>query len=310
MSLRKFHPWFGEATIRSVKSSAEFINIICRSFSVLFPILSFNISEFTGQYVICMHFSLVDIVFVFYVNASHTKGKQSSVKYWSNKFSFLQAILGLLLCLNYMSRVGGENYMNTAAGSGTAGYLDGAASSAQFNNMHGLYITPSNVLYAVDTGNVRVRKLFNSAVTSVAGTGNTASSGDGGLAVLATFNVPFGVWADSMNVFYVTEFGGQVIRKITSNIISTFAGTKTVSGVPSNPNGDGGAASSGLLNSPSHLFGNSNGVLYFADQAGNRVRLITATGTIYTLTGECGCIRRFYCWIALLSRDLQCTCCF
>jgi fibronectin type 3 domain-containing protein len=50
------------------------------------------------------------------------------------------------------------NAVTTFAGTGTAGYLDGGCSSAQFNVPRGVALGPSGEVYIMDAGNNRIRK--------------------------------------------------------------------------------------------------------------------------------------------------------
>jgi hypothetical protein len=71
----------------------------------------------------------------------------------------------------------------TLAGNGTAGYMDGPASSAEFFGPSGVAVdgaVDGNVgLYVADPYNGRIRKVYKSQVTSVAGGASDCCSGDG-----------------------------------------------------------------------------------------------------------------------------------
>ncbi len=59
-------------------------------------------------------------------------------------------------------------------------------------------------MYIADTGNCRIRKVTVSTgiITTIAGTGATGYSGDGGAATSATFYQVFGVATDSSGKIY------------------------------------------------------------------------------------------------------------
>ncbi|TMG31677.1 MAG: hypothetical protein E6H94_12720, partial [Chloroflexi bacterium] len=73
-------------------------------------------------------------------------------------------------------------------------------------------------------------------------------------------------------------------RKVdTSGRISTIAGTGTAGFT-----GDGGPGTAAQLNEPRGLWLDSGGQLYIADSANNRIRLLSASGTISTIAGDGG----------------------
>ncbi len=86
-----------------------------------------------------------------------------------------------------------------------------------------------------------------SVISTIAGTGATSYSGDGGAATSAAINGPHGIAFDSNGNVYFNEFGNHRMRKITAStgIITTYAGTGSAS-----YSGDGGAASSAALSFP------------------------------------------------------------
>ena len=98
----------------------------------------------------------------------------------------------------------------------------------------------------------------NFYISTIAGTGATSYSGDGGDATSAALNNPFGVAVDSSGNVYIGDCGNHRIRmlSISTGIISTIAGTGT-----SSYSGDGGAATSATLKSPQGVAVDSSGKL-------------------------------------------------
>ncbi len=166
-------------------------------------------------------------------------------------FSLL--ILSIVL---FCDGVNSQYYMTTLGGSGTAGYIEGTATSGRFNGPNCLFLTTSNVMYIADGSNSRIRKLESSVISTYAGAGSALTTGDTGPAISANFNVPAGIWRDTMTVFYVTESTGQVVRKISNNIVSTLAGIANVQADAYDTSADAGVAATGaLLNNPANIFG-------------------------------------------------------
>ncbi|MGH9012222.1 MAG: hypothetical protein ACRDYF_20625, partial [Acidimicrobiia bacterium] len=73
--------------------------------------------------------------------------------------------------------------IRTVAGSNTRGYSGdgGSATSAAFDQPRAAAVGPDGTVYIADTFNHRVRRVdLRGAVTTLAGTGQAAYSGDGG----------------------------------------------------------------------------------------------------------------------------------
>ncbi len=147
---------------------------------------------------------------------------------------------------------------------------------------------PSGV--AVDgRGNVyitdpeRVRKVSRDGrITTIAGTGVSGFSGDGGLATSARLSYPTGVAVDGQGNVYVADTNNNRVRRIaTDGRITTFAGT----GGPG-PLGDGGPATAARLSAPFGVAVDAQGNVYIADSGGHRVRKVDVAGTITTIAGN------------------------
>ena len=136
-------------------------------------------------------------------------------------------------------------------------------------------------LYIADTSNSRIRKVTSAGIIStIAGTGSTVPSGDGGPAISAGVDSPAAVAADSSgNIFIATE--NQIREVDTHGNISTVVNTANATGF----NGDGAAATAALLNNPTGLTFDSAGNLYIADSSNHRIRKVSG-GNITTVAGS------------------------
>jgi len=91
--------------------------------------------------------------------------------------------------------------ISTYAGTGSVGYSGdgGVASSAALNNPCGLSLDSTGNMYIGDVASHRIRKITasTSVITTIAGTGSTVFSGNGGPATSASLYYPVGVAVDS-----------------------------------------------------------------------------------------------------------------
>ena len=185
---------------------------------------------------------------------------------------------------NRVRKVDTRGIITTVAGNGTAGFSgDGsAADRAQLNYATGVAVDSANNLYIADSLNLRLRKVTGGNISTVAGNGKLAYSGDGGPATSAQMNSPQGTAVDAAGNIYVAETDNQIVRRIAANGgITTFAGN----GTPGF-GGDGGAAASAQLNSPVGVAVDAAGNVYIADSQNARVRRVAPNGTISTVAGN------------------------
>ena len=176
--------------------------------------------------------------------------------------------------------------ITTIAGTGGCGNsLDGImATDAQLNYPHDVASDGSGQVYIAETGSNRIRKVtVSGTITTIAGTGQFGSDGDGSAATSATLANPFGIAVDGSGNVYVADTNNHRIRKVTliSGIITTIVGTGQ-----SFFSGDGFQATSAAISYPFDLSLDKSGNVYIADTGNSRIRKVTnSTGVITTIAG-------------------------
>ena len=186
---------------------------------------------------------------------------------------------------NYVRKVSASGFVSTAAGTGSASYGDGPATSAMFKAPHGLPVDPYGSVFIADHANNRVRKLASGIVTTVAGSG--AASSIDGIGLAATFKQPTSIaLIANGTIGYVVEHSGSKIRAL--NLFSAAVATLAGSGSISYTNGVGTAAS---FCQPTAAIYHASGLLFVADLYNNLIRTIDTTSrSVTTLAGTyAGC---------------------
>jgi DNA-binding beta-propeller fold protein YncE len=201
-----------------------------------------------------------------------------------------------LLCISFCrlsSLANADQVIETIAGTGLGadGGNGGSALRTNVGKPFGMAIGPDGALYFAEYGTHRVRRLDlkTGTLTNIAGTGQAGYSGDGGLATNAALHEPHELAFDRAGNLYVTDMRNSAIRKIDAKtgVINTVAG----SGKPGFA-GDGGPATSALLNQPHSLCiaDSADGkteFLYIADVANDRIRRVDLkSGQISTIAGN------------------------
>lgn len=173
-----------------------------------------------------------------------------------------------------------DGTIRIVAGGGTVdpSYLDvEPAIGARFSGPAGIGVGPTGSLYVVDDNRLRVIG-SDGMMRTIAGSGRSVSSGDGGPAIDAEFNAPEDVAVAPDGRVFVSEFGGHRIRVIdVDGTISTFAGD----GRPLN-DGDGLPAVMAGVGAPREIAFGPDGALYVSSLRAS-LRRIRDDGVIETL---------------------------
>ncbi|HTN75919.1 MAG TPA: hypothetical protein VL096_11760, partial [Pirellulaceae bacterium] len=118
---------------------------------------------------------------------------------------------------------------------------------------------------------------------TVAGTGKSGYTGDGGPALQATFNLPHEIRFDKHGDLYVVDMANNAVRKVAlkTGVITTIAGTGKAG-----YSGDGGPAAEAQLKQPHSIQFGPDGDLYICDIGNNVIRKVAMkTGIISTFAG-------------------------
>ena len=120
-------------------------------------------------------------------------------------------------------------------------------------------------------------------ITRVCGNGEAGYAGDGGQALDAVINQPYGLAIDGNGDIYFAQRFDPAVRKIDARtgIVSTIAGTGEFG-----YSGDGGPGCEAMLKEPNDLFLDGRGGLLIADIQDQRIRRVDlASGIITTFAG-------------------------
>jgi trimeric autotransporter adhesin len=184
---------------------------------------------------------------------------------------------------NRIRKVNTSSIISTTVGVGGSGAFGGdggPAGSAFLYHPADVSFDAIGNMYIADLDNNRIRKVNTSGtITTIAGTGGTSYTGDGGLATAAQLWEPSAVKVDAVGNIYIADRAHHCIRKINSSgIISTIAGT----GVAGH-SGDGGPATSAQLNYPQDLVLDAAGNIFIAEQY--YIRKVNNSGIVSTIAG-------------------------
>jgi mucin-19 len=203
--------------------------------------------------------------------------------------------------------------VQTFAGSGFSGYVDGIGQQTMFNNPKGVVGDSLSNLFVLDTGNLRIRKItpdgtvstfaggdpggFLGAIASAQSMaidhsdtlwiptfqyGNLVRVGSDGNASGIFWNglgIPWGACVDSGNNIYISDYNHQVIwRRTTNSAVEVFAGSGNTGSIDGN-----GIFTS--FNAPAALTADAADNIYVWDSGNRKIRRINQNRDVVTLTG-------------------------
>jgi len=185
---------------------------------------------------------------------------------------------------NKIRRIAADGTISTVAGSGTAGNAGdtGPALLAQLNGPRDVAVAPDGVSYYVaDTGSNKIRLVAaDGTITSFAGNGTAAATGDGSAATLASLNAPSGIGVTATGGLLIADTTNNKVRLVSGGTITTVAGTGTASST-----GDGSPALLATISGPQDVSAVAGGGFLIADTTGNKIRKVDTGGTITTVAG-------------------------
>jgi len=183
----------------------------------------------------------------------------------------------------YMS-TGDEDYQQAIMQAGFTGH-SAKSEIAIITQFSGMAFDKKGNLYVSDRVNHQIRKVTpDQKVITIAGTGQSDYTGDGGPAVKASFRDPQSLAMDDQGNLYIGDTANNVIRKIDpKGIVTTVAGNGS-----HEYSGDGGPALEAGFKTIGDLAVSPSGELYIVETGSHTVRKITKDGKVVRVAGRPG----------------------
>jgi sugar lactone lactonase YvrE len=159
---------------------------------------------------------------------------------------------------------------------------NGPKLNGRFHNPSGIWLDSLGDLYVADQWDNRIREVTpgaNGIISTVCGTG-TAGYEDGICPRGVEFYGPLAIIMDAAGNVTIADSGNGLIRqgKVSTRTVKTIAGSGLV--------GDGGPATAASFANPVDVAWDASGTnFYIVDNGNNRIREVTANGTISTVVG-------------------------
>jgi uncharacterized repeat protein (TIGR01451 family) len=169
------------------------------------------------------------------------------------------------------------------AGSISAGYTGdgGPAANATLNEPYAGALDAAGNLYFSDAANCVIREInaTTQIITTFAGNGTCAYTGDGGQATSASLNNPQGIAFDAAGNLYIVDCLNNAIRRVdTNHKITTVVGD----GTGNAGYNDNVPANQATMDNPEAVATDASGNLYIADTGNNAIRFVNAQSNLVT----------------------------
>lgn len=179
--------------------------------------------------------------------------------------------------------------ITTVVGCGRKGYSGdgGPATEATLFEPYGVELDDQGNLYIVDRLNYCIRRVDTAGkISTLAGTGKSGYSGDGGPAAQAQLKEPNGIALDRRGKLYIADVQGQRIRVVdlAAGTIATFCGNGE-----KKHTGDDGPYGEACLQGSRAVAVGPDGSVYICEREGNSIRKVDfKTGKITRYAGAGG----------------------
>ena len=186
----------------------------------------------------------------------------------------------MLVFFLLLPQIASAQIITTVAGGGLGGDGSPATAASVIDPHGGVFDRYGNLFIDEGTGH-KIRRVdaVTGVITTVAGTGAATYNGDGIPATDANIT-PNAAAIDSIGNLYITD--NALIRKIdaATGMITIIGGGGTV------PVGDGGPATSAIIQVPWGICTDKFGNIFFGEGNGHRLRKINTSGMISTVAGS------------------------
>ncbi|HEX7802334.1 MAG TPA: gluconolaconase [Pseudoxanthomonas sp.] len=162
--------------------------------------------------------------------------------------------------------------VSTVAGTGVAGFGDGARTQAQFNGPIGVAVDAHGNVYVADTYNDRICKIDTQGQVSTLAGGDRPGNLDG-VGAAARFDTPTALAVDTQGIVWVADTRNNAIRRVAPD------GTVTT------PYYAGQDEAVRALHRPMSLALTHDGMLYVGEMSWGRVIQLSRDGRPQVLTG-------------------------
>ncbi len=179
-------------------------------------------------------------------------------------------------------KISASGAVQTLAGSGFSGKLDGLGAEAAFARPSGLVLGQDGALYVADTANNLIRKVTPAGLVSTySGVWRVSVGGyKNGPVAEAEFKELESLAVDAIGTIYVTDSGNGAVRKISPDgMVSSLVGRA----IPGYQDGAGSAASFGALAGGAI---DKAGNVFVADYSNNVIRKVSPLGMVSTFAGS------------------------